>query len=67
MITKQREDELYSNWSEETNEEWTQEWRNELTDEEQTLVDNWDDSYCDGMIKMCERILELEKNNFTKT
>lgn len=61
MINKQREDDLHENWSEETNEEWTQEWRDELTDEEQKLVNKWDNSYCNGMLEMCERILELEK------
>lgn len=60
MITKQREDELYSNLMEETNEEWNQEWRDELTDEEQKLVDGWDDSYCSGVLKICERIFELK-------
>jgi hypothetical protein len=61
MITKQREDDMYSNWCEETNESWTQEWRDELTEDEQKLVDSWDRRYSTGVKKMCERILELEK------
>jgi hypothetical protein len=61
MISTQREDEMYEYWSDETNDEWTQEWRDELTLEEQKLVDEWDSGYNTGIRKICERILELNK------
>jgi hypothetical protein len=61
MITSQREDDMYENWMAESNDPETEEWRDELTDDEQKLVDEWDRGYNTGIRKMCERILELEK------
>ena len=58
IISEERETELYELWSSETNEEWTQEWRDELTSAEKKLVENWDNGFEEGLIKLCKDILK---------
>lgn len=60
-ITQEREDELFSCWLAETNDELTDEWRKELTHEEETLVTRWDIRYCAGIDKLQARIEELRE------
>lgn len=49
-------------WAE-TSEEWTQEWREDLTPGEVELVQSWDERVDKGMLKMYQRILELEEGH----
>lgn len=58
MITENRYLHLIWLWENETNDEETQEWRNELTDEEQALVDRWDNGYSIGFNKWYKNIME---------
>ena len=39
-------------WGEETNDPETQKWREDLTEDEQRLVDSWDDGFEDGVLRM---------------
>ncbi len=52
--------ELYDNWSAETNDPETQEWRDELSSEELAQVEKWDDRYEQQIAKMAFDILSLE-------
>ena len=59
-----RVDELHHYWNEETEDEDTQEWREKITAaDEQILIEEWDNSYNMGILKLCEEILELERAN----
>lgn len=53
MYTKE---ELYDNWSNETNDSATQEWRDDLTPEEEALVRQWDARYVAGLQRMAEAL-----------
>ena len=61
MICSERFAENESLFWSENNEDWTQEWREELTAEEASLVDKWDDMVAGGMYRLAKRILDLEK------
>lgn len=54
MITDERKQELESLFWDETNEEWTQGWREDLTPEEATMVEKWDQDFETGLAQMCE-------------
>ena len=57
-----RVDELRHYWGNETEDEDTQEWREEITAaDEQLLIEEWDNSYNAGILKLCEEILEAER------
>ena len=43
MIDKERQEELYNNWLNETQDEEGQDWRQELTQEEKEMVLQWDE------------------------
>lgn len=45
MIDKERQEELYNNWLNETQDEEGQDWRQELTQEEKEMVLQWDDKF----------------------
>jgi hypothetical protein len=63
MITKEREAELDELFGSESNDPETQEWRDGLTEDEQQLIDNWDDQYEKGILNIASRILGLGGNN----
>lgn len=57
-----RVEELRHYWNEETEDEDTQEWREEVTDvTEQLLIEEWDNSYNAGFLKLYEEMLEAER------
>ena len=57
-----RVDELRHYCGNETEDEDTQEWREEITAaDEQLLIEEWDNSYNAGILKLCEEILEAER------
>jgi vacuolar-type H+-ATPase catalytic subunit A/Vma1 len=56
MITEIREYEMYDNWMAETSDDWTQEWRDELNEEEEKLVDEWENQYYGAYVKLCNEI-----------
>ena len=57
-----RVEELRHYWNEETEDEDTQEWRDEITAvDEQLLIEEWDNNYNTGILKLCEEILEAER------
>ncbi len=61
-IDTARVEELRHYWNQETEDEDTQEWREEVTDvTEQLLIEEWDNSYNAGILKLCEEILEAER------
>jgi len=60
MPNKERLEQLCSLWWDETNEAWTQKWRNGLTKEEQEIVTGWDNHYCGSVVRLCQRIMDLE-------
>lgn len=60
-VPEERRDELYSLWCEETNDAWTEEWRENLTPEEISLVDAWDEKSNSGLLKVCQDILAHKK------
>ncbi len=60
MISEERKAELQELWWDETNEDWTQEWRDELTKEEQALINQWDEQYGAGSLRMCQEILQQD-------
>lgn len=45
MIDKERQEELYNNWLNETQDEEGQDWRQELTQEEKEMVLQWDEKF----------------------
>ena len=45
MIDKERQEELYNNWLNETQDEEGQDWRQELTQEEKEMVLQWDKKF----------------------
>lgn len=49
MLTETRYQYLMWLWENETNDEETQEWRDELDQEEQELVDRWDNGFYEGL------------------
>lgn len=63
-ITQERIEELDHCWNESNlmdgHEYW--EWYSDLTDEEQELIDTWDKQYENGVLQLCEKILEQESN-----
>ena len=59
-ISKQRYDELFYLWNEESNDPGTQEWRDELTFDEARLVSSWDKSFNLGVKSLCEQIIRCE-------
>lgn len=63
MISPSRYEELHGLFWDETNEEWTQEWREDLTQEEAALVAQWDERVRKGMLKMCQKIIEMEEGH----
>lgn len=63
MPTKERIESLYSLWLNETNEDWTSEWREDLTQKELELVEQWDNDYCRGVLRICQEILSLERSD----
>ena len=57
-----RVEELQYYWNNETADEDTQEWREEITAvDEQLLIEEWDNNYNTGILKLCEDILEAER------
>lgn len=52
MLTETRYQYLMWLWENETNDEETQEWRDELDQEEQELVDRWDNGFYEGLCRM---------------
>ena len=52
MISKKRMQQLQNLWINETNEEWTMKWRDDLTSEEETLVDKWDQQLIEDMTRI---------------
>lgn len=60
MISPSRYEELHDLFWNETSEEWTQEWRDDLSPEESALIRTWDKRTNEGVVKMCQRILELD-------
>lgn len=56
MISKKRMKQLQNLWIDETNEEWTMKWRDDLTSEEETLVDKWDQQFIDDMTRIANAI-----------
>lgn len=57
-----RVEELRHYWSQETEDEDTQEWREEVTNvTEQLLIEEWDNSYNAGFLKLYEEMLEAER------
>lgn len=61
-IDTARVEELRYYWNQETEDEDTQEWREEITAvDEQLLIEEWDNSYNAGILKLCEEILEAER------
>ena len=49
---------LWENFCAETNDPESEEWRNDLTDEEARMVSDWDNRYNNGVLRLCEAILE---------
>lgn len=45
MVSKERQEELYNNWLNETQDEEGQDWRQELTQEEKEMVLQWDKQF----------------------
>lgn len=45
MVSKERQEELYNNWLNETQDEEAQDWRQELTQEEKDLLTQWDEKF----------------------
>ena len=62
-VSDERRDELLELFWSETNEDWTQEWRDDLTPEESALVDEWDDVYEKGVLRLMERIVSASERN----
>ncbi len=57
-----RVEELRHYWNEETEDEDTQEWREKVTNvTEQLLIEEWDNSYNAGFLKLYEEMLEAER------
>lgn len=61
LVPKEREKELFSLWESETNAPETEEWREELTAAEAALVETWDTKAEQGMSKLANDILKLQK------
>ena len=57
-VLKERQEELYSCWCNESNDPVTQEWREDLTPDENALVDYWDRVSADGMLRLIKSILK---------
>lgn len=57
-MTPEQIETLYSLWNDEGPED--DEWRETLTDEEQALVDQWDNQYNSVILRLCEDILKKE-------
>lgn len=62
MISVEREAEMRWLWEQEVDEE-DEEWRDGLTDEESDLVGVWDAKWSNGVSRICQRILELQKRD----
>lgn len=45
MIDKERQEELYNNWLNETQDDEGEDWRQELTPEEKEMVLQWDEKF----------------------
>ena len=45
MVSKERQEELYNNWLNETQDDEAQDWRQELTQEEKYLLTQWDEKF----------------------
>lgn len=45
MIDKERQEELYNNWLDETQDDEGEDWRQELTEEERELISQWDEKF----------------------
>ena len=45
MLSKERQEELYNNWLNETQDEEGQDWRQDLTQEEKDLLTQWDEKF----------------------
>ncbi len=56
-MTERRYEELMWLWENETNEEETQEWRDELSNEEQELIDRWDNGFYSGLSGMFQDLM----------
>ena len=57
MLTETRYQHLMWLWENETNDEETQEWRDELDQEEQELVDRWDNGFYDGLCRIYQDLV----------
>ena len=57
MLTETRYQHLIWLWENETNDEETQEWRDELDQEEQELVDRWNNGFYDGLYRMYQDLV----------
>lgn len=63
MITAERLEELDWAWNDSAtwDDDEYREWYEELTSEEQALIDTWDKQYCQGVQRICNAILAIEK------
>ena len=52
MISKKRMQQLQNLWINETDKKWTMKWRDDLTSEEETLVDKWDQQFIDHITRI---------------
>ena len=57
MLTETRYQYLMWLWENETNDEETQEWRYELDQEEQELVDRWDNGFYNVLCRMYQDLV----------
>ena len=57
MLTETRYQHLMWLWENETKDEETQKWRGELDQEEQELVDRWDNGFYDGLCRMYQDLV----------
>ncbi len=58
-MTEERKEDLIREWdySDRLDDNEYREWYEDLTDEEQSLIDQWDRQYMRGTLKICEDIL----------
>ena len=61
-----RKQELYAWWCAETNDPETEEWREDLSPEETSLVEQWDEKCRVGFLRLCRAILDGEKRRAQK-
>lgn len=61
-VLKARRDELYSSWLNESADPVTQEWREDLTPDEKSLVDYWDQVSADGMLRLLKSFLNRRED-----